>query len=73
MKLINKTLFIFVIIITNSLFGQPPRDTNENHDTQLIGTIISSVLHYDDFLEVNGYERTTDTKKVKWFPVMVEL
>jgi len=37
-------------------------------ENQIIGTIISSVLHYDDFLEVNGYVRTTDTSKVKWVP-----
>lgn len=61
-------MFLFVILITNSVFAQPQLRDNENQDVQLIGTIISSVLHYDDFLEVNGYQRTTDTRKVKWVP-----
>ena len=37
-------------------------------NNQPIGTIISSVLHYDEFLEINGYQRTIDTSKVIWVP-----
>ncbi len=57
------------IRFTNGLSAPPITLEKKNSNaTSPIGTICSSVLNYDSFLEVNNYKKTDNMSKALWVP-----